>query len=269
MTRPDWAPGEIDTERPTAARIYDYFLGGSHNFAADRRLADEVITNVPDSPAIARSNRAFLRRAVNYCVRQGIDQFLDIGSGIPTLGNVHEVAQQANPAARVVYVDMDPVAVEHSRAILAGNERATVIRENFLAPGAILENKELREVLDLERPVALLLVALVHFVGRAQHPEQIIAMLRDAMAPGSLLVLSHGTSDGQENFVTETIGLYRRTATPGQPLGKAEIEGLFAGYELVEPGVTWAPLWRPDEPSPFDEDPRRSSIYVGGGRKPA
>src|SRR3569833_4275224 len=148
MERPEWAPGEIDSERPTAARIYDYLLGGCHNFAGDRAIGDRLITGMPDVTGVARANRAFLRRAVNHCAAQGIDQFLDIGSGIPTLGNVHEVAQRANPEARVVYVDLDPVAVEHSRALLVDNDRAAVIEQNLHNAEEILAHPEVRGVLD-------------------------------------------------------------------------------------------------------------------------
>ena len=151
MQRPERAPDELGTDRPTAARVYDYFLGGSHNFAADRAMADQLIAMVPDAPLIARANRSFLRRAVTYLLSQGISQFLDIGSGIPTLGNVHEVAQGANPDARVVYVDIDPVAVEHSRSLLADNDRAAAIGCDLRKPDDLLATPELHKVLDLDQ----------------------------------------------------------------------------------------------------------------------
>jgi hypothetical protein len=267
MERPQWAPGEIDTERPTAARIYDYLLGGCHNFAGDRAIGDKLIAGMPDVTGVARANRAFLRRAVNLCAAQGIDQFLDIGSGIPTLGNVHEVAQQANPDARVVYVDLDPVAVEHSRALLVDNDNATAVEQNLLNAEAILEHPDVRRMLDLSRPIALLLAAVVHFVTPEQDPIGLIGRFRSAMAPGSYLVLSHGTYDGQDPAAHSNMALYRQTATPGHLRTKAEVETLFGGFDLVDPGVTWSVRWRPDEPSLFDADPRRAGIYAGVGRK--
>jgi hypothetical protein len=267
MERPDWALGEIDTERPTAARIYDYLLGGSHNFAVDRAIGDQLIAGLPDSSAIVRANRAFLRRAVTYCAAQGIDQFLDIGSGIPTLGNVHEVAQQANPEARVVYVDLDPVAVEHSRSLLVDNDRATVIEQNLRNAEEILEDPQVRGMLDLRRPVTLILAAVVHFIAPEEDPVGLLGTYREAFAPGSFMVLSHGTNDEQDAIVQSNANLYRRTATPGYLRTKKEFEELFTGFELVEPGVTWTAQWRPDDPSPFAKDPRRSALYAAVGRK--
>ena len=162
MTRPAWAPQEVDIDRPSAARVYDYYLGGSHNFAVDREMARQAIADWPDLPQIMQGNRAFLRRAVRHCLAQGIDQFLDVGSGIPTAGNVHEVAQAENPAARVAYVDIDPVAVAHSRALLGDDPRTGVVHADFLDVDAVLDDPAARSVLDLDRPVALLVVALLH-----------------------------------------------------------------------------------------------------------
>ena len=161
MERPSWAPEDIDLERPSVARVYDFYLGGSHNFAVDRELGRRVIETFPLLPKTLQENRAFLRRAVRFCVEAGIRQFLDIGSGIPTVGNVHEVAQQVDPTIKVVYVDIDPVAVAHSRAILKGNEYATAIRADFRQPEVILSHPELQRLIDLRQPVALLLVALL------------------------------------------------------------------------------------------------------------
>ena len=162
----------LDIERPSAARMYDYYLGGSHNFAVDRAAADAVLAVIPDVPVGAQANRAFLRRAVRYLVEAGVTQFIDIGSGIPTLGNVHEIAQQADPRTRVVYVDTDPVAVAHSRLILGGNERATVIHEDLRRPGEILEHPDVRQLIDFDQPVALMLVAVLHFVSDAAEPPR-------------------------------------------------------------------------------------------------
>src|SRR2546421_865213 len=170
MERPDWAPETIDIERPSAARIYDYWLGGSHNFAVDREMARQVTSLVPETPLIMQANRAFLHRAARFLVESGIRQFLDIGSGIPTLGNVHEVVQKAIPDAPVVYVDIDPVAVTHSRHILAGNERVAVIQEDLRRPDRILAHPDATRLLDLDQPVALLLLAVLHFIPDDDDP---------------------------------------------------------------------------------------------------
>ena len=171
MTRPSWAPPEIDLDRPSAARVYDFYLGGFHNFPADREMAREAIRMWPELPLMMQANRAFLRRAVRFAVGRGITQFLDIGSGIPTVGNSHEVAQQADPAARVVYVDIDPVAVAHSRAILGGDDRRpSCCRPTCAIRTAILADERVRGLLDLDRPVAMLLVALLHFVPDEDDP---------------------------------------------------------------------------------------------------
>ena len=177
MERPAWAPAELDLDRPNAARMYDYYLGGSHNFAVDRELAGKVLEAWPDMPRAAQANRAFLRRAVRFLLDQGVRQFLDIGSGIPTVGNVHEVAQAAAPDARVVYVDTDPVAVAHSRAILAGDAQTAVVQADGRDPAGLLAHPGVTGLLDLRRPVGLLMVALLHFVLRrgrpARHPGRV------------------------------------------------------------------------------------------------
>src|SRR3954452_21918503 len=165
MHRPSWVPAEVDLSRPSAARVYDYYLGGSHNLEVDRRMAREAISLWPDLPEIMQANRAFLRRAVSYLAGQGITQFLDIGSGIPTVGNVHEVAQRATPAARVVYVDIDPVAVAHSTAILGDNPGAVVIQGDVCQPERILADPQVQRLLDLQQPLVILLMALLHFVA--------------------------------------------------------------------------------------------------------
>ncbi len=264
MTRPDWAPDDIDISVPSAARMYDYYLGGAHNFAADRELAEKALQAVPEGRDLARANRAFLQRATRFLTGAGIRQFLDIGSGIPTVGNVHEVAQQIAPDTRVMYVDIDPVAVSHGRALLAGNAYADSIRGDLRQPGQVLANPRLRQLLDLDRPVAVLLLAVLHFVSDADRPDSIIAELRRSMAPGSYLVISHGTDDGRSTEELEQV--YRRTVTPLAMRDRAGVRALFTGFDLVEPGVVWAPQWRPDDPATVGEHPERSGSYVAVGR---
>lgn len=264
--RPEWAPTSIDIERPSAARMYDYVLGGSHNFAADRALADQIVATVPDMPLLAQANRAFLRRSVQYLAAQGVRQFLDIGSGIPTLGNVHDIAQQAAPDARTVYVDFDPVAVAHSRALLAGNDRAGIIEADLRQPAAILTHPVLTGMLDLTRPVGLLLVAVLHFIGDPDRPHELVARLAERLPSGSFLAITHLTADNRAEDVGELQQLTAQAAGPsGTPRGYREVMRFFDGFELVEPGLTWAAEWRPESTG---GTPLRSVIYGGVGRKP-
>ena len=266
MTDP--ASAEVDTDRPNIARVYDYLLGGSHNFAADRAFAEEFLAKWPDARDTMRANRAFLARAVRFLAGEaGIRQFLDIGSGIPTMGNVHAIAQQSTGDAKVLYVDNDPVAVLHSRAILARDERATAIQADLRRPREILEHPDLAGLLDLSQPVALLLVAVLHFFPDEHNPADLVAELRDALAPGSYVVVTHGTNDGQVTRVTDAHELYARNAAPFRLRSHAEILRFFDGLDLVEPGLVRIPLWRPDSPADATQHPERIAGYAGVGRK--
>jgi hypothetical protein len=227
--------------------VYDYYLGGSHNYAVDREMARRVVQLIPDVPRLARANRSFLRRAVEYFVAAGVRQFLDIGSGIPTAGNVHEIAQRAAPESRVTYVDIDPVAVAHSRMILAGNDQAAVVQEDLRAPERVLSDPELLRVLDLDQPVAVLMISMLHFVPDSDDPTGVIAQYRDAVAAGSYLALSHVQrlpDPSAEDM--ETLALYERIGAPVTPRTKAELTAFFAGFDLVEPGLVELPDWRPE-----------------------
>ena len=261
-------PTGQQAEGPSIARVYDYLLGGSHNFAADQEAAGEFLARWPDAPVTMRANRAFLGRAVRYLAGQaGIRQFLDIGSGIPTMGNVHEIAQQAAPGARVVYVDNEEVAVLHSRAILACNEDAIVIQADLRRPREILGSPQLRDLLDLSQPVALLLVAVLHFFPDSDEPAALVTELRDALAAGSFVVISHGTTDGQAPNVAEAMGHYNQTTAPFQPRGYAEVRAFFDGLDMVDPGLVPVPLWRPGQPGETGDDPRQIAAYGGVGCK--
>ncbi|MGH3884074.1 MAG: SAM-dependent methyltransferase [Pseudonocardiaceae bacterium] len=267
MDRPGWASGDVDLEHPSAARVYDYYLGGSHNFAADRRMARRAIELWPELPLIMQANRAFLRRSVRYLVRQGITQFLDIGSGIPTEGNVHEVAQAAAPEVRVVYVDIDPVAVAHSRAILNGNPRADVVQADLRDVVSILDDPRAKRLIDPAQPLGVLMVAILHFVPDAADPANIIAQYRAIMAPGSHLVVSHASYEGRPDQAGSHTDLYQRTPTPMTMRSRLQIEGLLGGFELVDPGVVFLPLWRPDSPADVDDHPERFTGYAVVGRR--
>jgi len=258
---------------PNPARMYDYILGGVHNTEADRIAAEQARAVLPDMHLIFRANRAFLRRAVLSLATQGIDQFLDVGSGIPTVGNVHEIAQNVNEDARVVYVDVDRVAVQLSAAILRDNARATVIQADARDPASILGHPETRRLLDLDRPVALLLVSMLMFVPDDAEAMGLVRAFRDALAPGSYLALSHAVSEAVTPEAAargETV--YARADRPGRYRPRAQVEGFFAGFEVVEPGLVWLPLWRPEDwddlGDPLLTAPHRSVMVGGVGRKP-
>jgi hypothetical protein len=268
MDRPEWAPAGVDVDRPSAARVYDFYLGGFHNFAADREMGRQAVQMWPELPSIMQANRGFLRRAVEFLAGAGIRQFLDLGSGIPTVGNVHEVAQRAAPEARVVYVDNDPVAVEHSRLILAGDRQTAVVQADLRDPVSVLTDPAVRGLLDLDRPVAVLMVAVLHFVSDEADPGGLVAQFRDATAAGSYLALSHASPGEQAGRAADHRGLYQRTATPMTMRSREQVVRLFDGYELVEPGVVYLPEWRPDPDDPPVERPERFPGLAGVGRKP-
>jgi SAM-dependent methyltransferase len=253
--------------RPSTARIYDYFLGGAHNFEVDRQLAEQVARMTPNVGETMRANRTFLRRAVRYLLSEGIDQFLDIGSGIPTVGNVHEVAQAEVPDARVVYVDVDPIAVAHSRSILRDTPNADVICADLRDPHTILEETRALGLIDFTRPMAILLAGVVHFIPDSDEPAKVIEPLRAAAAPGSFLVISHATADGQPPEVIEAQRLSSRTGTEIRLRSGAEIERYFDGFPLVDPGLVFISFWRPEADEEPDEHPERSAAYAGIGRK--
>jgi hypothetical protein len=261
-------PDEIDLSRPSAARVYDYYLGGAHNFAVDREMAQQAIRMWPELPVIMQANRAFLRRAVRYCVAAGVRQFLDLGSGIPTVGNVHEVARVVEPDTRVVYVDRDPVAVTYSRSILGDDRRTTVVKADLREPDALLARPEVTSLLDFDQPIAVMMVAVLHFVPDSDDPASIIAGYREALAPGSFLVVSHATDEGQPEKAEGHRELYQRTSTPMSMRGRKQVTALFEGFDVVDPGVVYLPLWRPESPDDVDEHPERFTGLAGVGRKP-
>ncbi|WP_399893184.1 SAM-dependent methyltransferase [Streptomyces sp. BBFR51] len=268
MERPAWAPRSIDISVPSVSRIYDFYLGGSHNFEVDREAARRAMEFMPGLPKIMQANRAFMRRAVRFAADQGIDQFLDIGSGIPTFGNVHEVAGRSRPGARVVYVDHDPVAVAHSEAVLAGHDDADVVAGDLLKPREILAAPQVRRLIDLNRPVALLLVAILHFVEDADDPHAAVAELSDALAPGSLLVLTHASYEGiplPAERAGGAVDVYKNIRNPLIMRSREEIARFFEGYDMVEPGLVPMPRWRP-EGAVEDEDPYAFSGFAGVGR---
>ncbi|MBO3752112.1 SAM-dependent methyltransferase [Streptosporangiaceae bacterium NEAU-GS5] len=255
-------PTKLDPTVPNVARMYDYFLGGKDNYAADRTAADEVIARMPLTREVARANRAFLGRAVRYLAAEAsISQFIDIGAGLPTQDNVHQVAQRANPDARVVYVDLDAVVMNHARGILARNQQTVAIVGDVRKPAAILADPELNGLLDLSRPVALLMVALLHFIPDDQGAYEAVAALVDALAPGSYLVISHiGNLPELEDAAT----VYKKANAPVVLRTAPEISCFLDGLTLVDPGVVKVREWRPD-PDASDADPLEPDVPFYGG----
>jgi SAM-dependent methyltransferase len=260
----------VDITRPSVARVYDFYLGGSHNFEADRTFGQTVVDAYPALLAVLRENRAFLRRAVRHLARAGVDQFLDLGSGIPTVGNVHEIAQAENPGARVVYVDHDPVAVTQSREILGDRPRTCVLVADFLDAERVLDAAEAVGGLDLGRPVGVLAVSVLHFVPDDREPAAVMARYLDAAAPGSHLAISHTRSDGEPEAVPPQ-QLYRRERSlPSMhPRTTPEIAALFGDLHLIDPGLVPVPQWRSDvEDTSGNDRPVRDDhpMLAGVGR---
>ena len=247
--------------------MYDAFLGGKDNYAADRDAGEKVLTVAPEVRAIAVANRAFLRRAVRYlAAEQGIRQFLDIGTGLPTEPNVHQVAAEAADGTRVVYVDNDPVVHSHANALLAESGATCSVLADLREPSAILA--QAGGFLDFTRPVALLLIAILHFIPDGDDPAGIVAALRDALPAGSWLALSHGTSDFHPSGITSAAAAAYETATAPLVLRpRAAIEAYFDGFALDDPGLVQAPLWHPDGWPPRPRDIRKIGIYAGVARK--
>ncbi|MET9627824.1 SAM-dependent methyltransferase [Lentzea sp. NPDC006480] len=259
-----WVPSTVDVTRPSVARMYDYYLGGSHNFEADRAAAKQVEQIFPGVAQSAQANRSFLRRVVRHLVSQGVDQFLDLGSGIPTVGNVHEIAQHDNPDARVVYVDFEPVAVSHSNALLADNPNANAILADLRATSAVLEGA--RETLDFSRPIGVLIIAALHFVPDTDSPYEAVAEYTSALAPGSHLAITHATWDGlsdeEKSEAARVAKIYNSSDNRLTMRTKEQVSRFFEGMEMLEPGVVPVNDWRPDS----YED--HTAIYGAVARKP-
>jgi S-adenosyl methyltransferase len=271
VTEQDWVPRIVDTAAPSGARTYDYLLGGSHNFAADRAMADQVESAVPGIRAAARLNRAFLARAVRLMIDQGVTQFLDIGSGIPTVGNVHEIAQRENPSCRVVYVDKDPIAVAHSELMLMGNERAAMVEADMREPESILDHPTVGELLDFTQPIGLLFLLVLHWVPDDADPSGLVAHYRAALPSGSHLAITHMTDDLQSDKVTAVAGIVGHSRGAGQvfPRTREEIATLFGDFAMLAPGLVPTGTWRPGGIGDIADDPEMNELsFAGVARKP-
>lgn len=268
MTEKSRAPAGVDVRKPHAARVYDYALGGKDNYAVDRALIDKLSSVIPDTPLVARENRAFLGRAVQFLAEAGIRQFLDIGTGLPTQGNVHEIAHEVAPDAYVVYVDYDPIVIAHSRELLSGVDNAIVIQADVRQPDDIIGDPKIRKLIDFDQPVAVLLVGLLHLVADGDDPAAIVARFRAAMTSGSYLALCHITGDYQRpDAVAQWIEVFGGMAEPMVPRTHEQIGRFFEGMELVDPGLVKAWEWRPDEPGAIQR-PATGWLLAGVARKP-
>ncbi len=263
-----WVPPRIDMNMPHPARMHDYWLGGGHNFAADRELAEKIMRIMPGIEDVSRLNQSFLRRAALFLVGSGIRQFLDIGSGIPTVGNLHDIVRQADPECRVVYADGDPVAVAHSELILERTKSAAVIQADVRDAAGIFDALVTRELLDVEAPIGLIAPAM-HFIPDSADPACLMASYRDRLASGSFLVLAHGTSDIEIEGQAEVIEAYGASRYRLYPRSHAEVLRLCAGFDLVEPGLVGFAHWRPEGPGDLSTNSAVNSLlYAGVGRKP-
>lgn len=257
----------VNSQTPNVARIYDYLLGGKDNYAVDRAAAEELLTYIPDARQACHQNRGFLQRAVRFLAGEaGIRQFIDIGTGLPTAGNVHEIAQRTSPVARVVYVDYDPVVVNHAEALLATNASVGVISGDLRNPDGILRHPDLHRLINFSEPVAVLLVAILHFIPDDDGPYGIVEKLKAAVPSGSYLVLSHVTGDHVAGDMSEQArAVYKRATEPVFPRWRAAVSHFLDGLETVSPGVVDVAAWRAPQQS---LRPDRTLLYAGVGRKP-
>ncbi|MEV4378029.1 SAM-dependent methyltransferase [Streptosporangium sp. NPDC049644] len=270
---PDYVPPEIDTSKPSVARVYDYFLGGKDNFAVDRQVAEMVLKTAPDASDAGRANRAFLQRAVRFMAAEaGIRQFIDIGSGLPTQGNVHEVAQAVDSEARIVYVDNDPIVLAHGQALLATNGSTTVIQADLRDPEAILGHPDLRRFIDFDQPVGLLLLAILHHIRDDEDPAGLAARLLAPLPSGSYLVISHFHNPGEEHpdasaQALDAERIFNESLGCGRWRTREEILGYFSGTEILEPGLVPLAEWRA-QPDDFTYSGITYHTFVGAvGRK--
>ena len=265
---PGFAASDIDTSTPHPARMYDALLGGKDNYPADREAVRRLLKAAPEAADSARANRAFLQRAVRFLVGEaGIRQIIDIGTGIPTAGNVHEVAGQIAPQTRVIYADNDPIVHVHANALLTGSGTTGIVLADLREPEAILDHPKTRALIDFRQPVGLLLAAIVHFITEAENPARILGTLRDALPGGSYLVLSHATGDLRPDAAQNAASVYDGTTSSVTLRSKAQVEALFDGWELLAPGVVQVPLWRPEGRRPRPKELDKAWVYGGAGRR--
>ena len=263
---PDHVPPEIDTTRPSVARVYDAILGGKDNFAVDRAVAAAAVKTMGDDGNGARLNRAALGRAVRYMVSQGVTQFLDLGSGLPTVQNTHQIAQSVNPAARVVYVDNDPSVSLHGQALLAGDAATAVVLADVMEPDKLLGQPEVTDLIDFTQPVGLIMNAVIHHMLDEEDPYGVVAAYKDAVVPGSYMQITHFCDAAPE--ATASVRVLRENLGRGQIRSREEIKRFFDGWEIVAPGLVFLSEWRPDEPVTLPLDVGSLLMLAGVARKP-
>jgi SAM-dependent methyltransferase len=263
---PRRVPPPVDIHKPSAARVYDAILGGKDNFPWDRAVAARVTAAFPEAAASAMLNRQVLERAVRYLHGQGVDQFLDLGSGLPTARNTHEMAHELNPRALVAYVDNDPIVLTHARAQLAGDAATTAVTADIRHPDTIVGNPAITAFLDFSRPIGLILNGVVHHLNDDEDPYGVVTKLTSALAPGSYLQLTHFSTAAPAAAALERVLM--QAIGSGRMRSAAEITAFFDGLELVEPGVVFLPEWRPDRPVDYPLDVGGQLILGGMARKP-
>lgn len=259
---------EIDPQRPSGARVYDYYLGGTHNFAADRQAAAVALAAMPELPAVLRMGRAFLRRAVIAAAESGIDQFLDLGAGIPAGDSVPEVARRIRPGCRIVSVDLDPVAVVHTRRAGEGDPGAVALLADLTDADAVLGAPPVRNLLDFDRPVCLLAVAVAHFLPDTERLGRALERYREALAPGSYQVMSHACAEGNAPHARQILRIYNHTTSPMVLREREEFRALFGDWPLLEPGIVAAADWRPTGGDPEPGRSARNEIIAGVAARP-
>jgi SAM-dependent methyltransferase len=259
-------PSEIDADKPSVSRVYDWYRGGAANFGPDRAFGRRVQAILPELRELAMCNSRFLARAVRLCATRGVRQFLDIGSGIPDVWGSHRAAHAVDPRCRVVYVDNEAVAVEVTRKMVANDDRLGVVRADLRDPHAVLHNPTTAGLIDLSEPVGLVMGLVLHFIPDHDDPAGLLARYRAAVAPGSYLVLSHDTADGRVEDMAQVAKLYEETNRPLILRDHATLGALLNGFELIDPGIVHMPLWQPESDDPVFDRPERSCIYAAVAR---
>jgi S-adenosyl methyltransferase len=263
---PAHVPPEIDTTRPSVARVYDAILGGKDNFAVDRAVAELSVKAMGDGGSGARLNRAMLGRSVRFMAAHGISQFLDLGSGLPTVQNTHQIAQAVNPAARVVYVDNDPSVSLHGQALLAGDAATAVVLADVMEPDKLLGLPEVTGLIDFTQPVGLIMNAVIHHMLDEEDPYGVVTAYKDAAVPGSYMQITHFCDAAPE--AAASVRVLRENLGRGQIRSREEIKRFFDGWEIAAPGLVFLSEWRPDEPVTLPLDVGSILMLAGVARKP-
>jgi hypothetical protein len=265
MPEQETGPDVVDVERPSMARMYDFLLGGHHHFAGDREFGRRLLAAEPNARLIVAENRAFLNRAIRFLTAAGVRQFIDLGSGIPARENVHELARRADAGARVVYIDSDPVVAAQSRHLLDGDQHALAIQADLRDPDAVLGHQQVMDLIDFSEPVGLLMINVLAFVPDSDDPAGAVCTFADHLAPGSYLAITHSTADALPDTTASLAELYAGVSVQAHARTRGEILAYFQEFDLVEPGLVYMQLWRPDGDPP--EHPELAWFYAGVGRK--